>query len=206
MRPTREFTAERASRDGAGLHYGSAEWRTIAAEGDWAGEWPEIDRRGILTGNAVGSADNYLNVGDEAMIPVSEAVAGGWQIDREEGRAEPPPPVMVEVATTDETLRICGGLEDFAGLEHTAIADACEAYRRAATAALDTAGGRLNPCGPRGRRLLHSQWMGAKWGYQCGAIGTMATTLTDAERDAIGAAHDAGLAAAKSVIERADAE
>ena len=117
-----------------------------------------------------------------------------------------PEPVMVEVATTDETIRICGGLEDFAGLENTAIDDACEAYRRAATAALDAAGGRLNPCGPRGRRLMHSQWMGAKWGYQCGAIGTMATTLTDAEKDAIGAAHDAGLAAAKSVIERADAE
>ena len=117
-----------------------------------------------------------------------------------------PEPVMVEVATANETIRICGGLEDFAGLEHTAIEDACEAYNRAATAALDTAGGRLNPCEPRGRRLLHSQWMGAKWGYLCGAIGTMATTLTDAEKDAVGAAHDAGLAAAKSVIERADAE
>lgn len=206
MRPTREFTAEQAARAGAGLHYTSAEWREIAAGGDWDGAWPEIDRHGILTGNEVGSVDNYLNVADEAMIPVCEAVAGGWQIDREEGRAEPPPPVMVEVAAADETIRICGGLEDFAGLEHTAIEDACEAYNRAATAALDTAGGRLNPCEPRGRRLLHSQWMGAKWGYQCGAIGTMAITLTDAEKDAIGAAHDAGLTAAKSVIERADAE
>ena len=206
MRPFEEMTDERRCEAGAGLHYKSREWDEIhQCGGGWDGAWPEIDRNGRLTGRIVGCEDGYLNVNDEVMIPVDEARAGGWTSE-DEGYAEPPPPVMVEVATADETIRICGGLEDFAGLEHTAIEDACEAYNRAATAALDTAGGRLNPCEPRGRRLLHSQWMGAKWGYQCGAIGTMATTLTDAEKDAIGAAHDAGLAAAKSVIERADAE
>lgn len=115
-----------------------------------------------------------------------------------------PPPVMVEVATANETIRMCGGLEDFSGLEHTAIDEACKAYHRAATDALLDAG-RLQWCQPRGQRVLHSQWMGAKWGYQCGAIGTTATDLTDSEKAAIDAAHEAGLAAARKVVEQADA-
>lgn len=113
-----------------------------------------------------------------------------------------PPPVMVEVATADETIRMCGGLDEHA--EHPAIAEACEAYHRAATDSL-TGAGRLNWCAPRGQRVLHSQWMGAKFSYRCGAIGTMATDLTDDEKAAISAADDAGLAAAMKVIEAADA-
>jgi hypothetical protein len=202
MRPTREMTADEASAAGAGLHYRSKEWRVIADCGDWSGEWPEIDSRGILTGNAVASCDGYLNVDDEAMIAVTQAVVGRWEIDREEGRASEPRPVMVEVATTNETIRICGGLEDFAGLEHPQIDEACEAYHRAATDALLHAG-RLQWCAPVGRRVLHSQWMGAKWEWSRGALGTMTAGLTPEECVAIDAAHDAGLEAARKVIEAA---
>lgn len=100
-------------------------------------------------------------------------------------------PVLVEVATADETICI------FAGLEHP---DACEAYNRAATQSLDGAGGRLHPCEPRGSRRIHSAWVGSKWGYSCGAIGTTSRDLTEAEKTAIGEAHDAGLAAAKQAF------
>lgn len=112
-----------------------------------------------------------------------------------------PPPVMVEVATGNETIRICGGLDDY--MEHPAIAEACEAYHRAATDAL-TGAGRLNWCAPSGQRVLHSQWMGAKFGYRCGALGTMATDLTDDEKAAISAADDAGREAALKVIAAAE--
>ena len=91
MRPTREFTAEKAAMDGRGLHYKSGEWREIASHADWDGEWPEVERSGRLTGNVIGSVDGeWLNVDDAAMIPVCEAVAGGWIIDRDDGRAKPP--------------------------------------------------------------------------------------------------------------------
>jgi hypothetical protein len=112
-------------------------------------------------------------------------------------------PVLVEVATADETIRIFGGIEDFAGLEHPAISDACEAYHREATRFLDGVGGRLHPCQPRGSRRMHSVWAGSQWGYSCGAIGTTAADLTDAEKTAIGEANDAGLEAAKQAIGRA---
>jgi len=118
--------------------------------------------------------------------------------------AAEPRPVLVEIATADETIRICGGLEDFAGLEHRAMEAACEAYNRAATAALDGVG-RLHPVEPRGQRLLHSAWMGAKWGCSSGAVATMATDLTEDEKAAISAADDAGREAAKKLIEAADA-
>lgn len=115
-----------------------------------------------------------------------------------------PAPVMVEVASADETIRLCGGLDEFAGLEHPAMDAACEAYRRAVCVALAGAG-RLEWCDPRGQRLLHSGWCGAKWGYSIGAIGAMAPDLTEEEKATIGAAHDAGLEAARKVIAEADA-
>jgi len=117
----------------------------------------------------------------------------------------PPAPVMVEVASCDETIRRYGGIEDFAGLEHPAISDACEAYHRAATDSLMRSGGRLNWCVPRGQRRLHSVWAGAHFACSYGAIGTMATDLTEAEKAAISAADDAGREAARMVIAEADA-
>lgn len=117
----------------------------------------------------------------------------------------PPAPVMVEVASCDETIRLCGGLDEFAGSEHPAVKEACEAYHRAATDSLMRSGGRLNWCVPAGKRILHSQWMGAKWEWSRGAIGTMTAGLTSEECAAIDAAHDAGLGAARSVIAAADA-
>lgn len=102
MRPTREFTAEHAARDGRGLHYKSREWAEIASHADWAGAWPEIDRSGRLTGNEIGSVGGgWLNVDDAAMIPVAEAVAGGWPYDRDEGRAWPPMHVRVNQPQID---------------------------------------------------------------------------------------------------------
>ncbi len=205
MRPTREMTADEAAAAGAGLHYRSREWREIADAGDWHGEWPEIDRRGILTGNAVASVDCYLNVDDEAMIPVSEARAGGWQIDAAEGRAEPPKPAVVEFSANVETIRICGGLEDYAGIDHPEMQRACDAYRRAAIKAMedDSRAGRLSAEQPQGQRILHSVWAGVRWGYSRGAIGTMAQ-LTEDEKAAVSAADDAGREAARKVIEDAD--
>jgi hypothetical protein len=199
------MTADEAAAAGAGLHYRSNDWREIADCGDWSGEWPEIDSRGILTGNAVASRDGYLNVDDEAMIAVTQAVLGRWEIDRDEGRASEPRPVSVEVAQRDETIRICGGLEDYAGLEHTAMPEACEAYHAAACDALraDQRASRLFPCTPVGQRMLHSGWMGAKFSYQCGAIGTM-HDLTEDEKAAVSAADDAGREAARKVIAAAE--
>jgi hypothetical protein len=114
--------------------------------------------------------------------------------------------VAIEFAVVDETIRICGGLEDYAGLEHPEIRRACAAYRQAAIAALedDARAGRLVAAGPGGRRLLHSAWAGAHWNYTCGAIGTM-SQLTEDEKAAVADANDAGREAAGQVIDDADA-
>ena len=104
----------------------------------------------------------------------------------------PPEPVMVEVATTCETIRECVGLED-----HD---EACAAYRQAAIDSIEDSG--LRWCDPRGQRVLHSQWMGAQFEFSSGAIGTFAF-LTDAQRAAIDAADDAGRAAAQKAIKNA---
>jgi hypothetical protein len=201
MKPWDGMTDDGLAEVSTGLHYKSAEWKEIAKSGEWDGAWPVIDRSGRLTGDVIDSEDGYLNVDDEAMIPEDEARAGGWTIDADEGRAEPPKPAAVEFAVADETIRICGGLEDDAGLEHPEMQRACEAYRREAIASLedDSRAGRLVAEGPRGQRLLHSAWAGSRWSYSCGAIGTMAT-LTEDEKAAVGAAHDAGLEAAMKVI------
>jgi hypothetical protein len=74
------------------------------------------------------------------------------------------------------------------------------AYRQAAIDSIEDSG--LRWCNARGQRVLLSQWMGAKFPFRRGAIGTFAT-LTDAQRAAIDAADDAGRAAAQKVIENA---
>jgi hypothetical protein len=117
-----------------------------------------------------------------------------------------PKPVIVEFAVADETIRDRGGIDEFAGLEHPYMADACAAYRAAATATLadDARASRLVADCPQGQRILHSAWAGTYWKYSSGAIGTMAA-LTDAEKSAVSAADDAGREAARKVIEEADA-
>jgi hypothetical protein len=83
---------ETAAWVGLGEHYQSEAWRAIAAAVDWTDYYPVIDRGGCITG-AVVTADEegpWLNVGDEAWISEDEAEAGGWAIDRDEGRARPP--------------------------------------------------------------------------------------------------------------------
>jgi hypothetical protein len=178
----------------------------MAASGDWNGTWPVVDRDGDITGDVVDSQDDYLNVEDQAMIHVDEARAGYWQVDRDEGTAEPPKPVIVEFAVADETIRDGAGIDEFAGLEHPYMADACAAYRAAAVAALadDPRARRLVADRPQGQRILHSAWAGTYWKHSSGAIGTMGE-LTEAEKAAVSAADDAGRAAARRVIAEADA-
>ena len=117
-----------------------------------------------------------------------------------------PKPVIVEFAVADETIRDRGGIDEFAGLEHPYMADACAAYRAAATATLadDARAGRLVADRPQGQRILHSAWAGTYWKYSSGAIGTMGD-LTDDEKAAVSAADDAGREAARKLIEEADA-
>lgn len=197
---------EIVAQAGYSLDYDSAEWRGLAELVQWSGIWPIIDQVGQIDGRITDGEDGFLNVDDEAMIDEEDARLGGWRIDREEGRATRSQPVLVEIARCDETLRDRGGIHDFAGMEHPAMPEACAAYHRAASAAIDDAGGRLAWSSPQGSRILHSQWTGAAWGYSSGAIGTMARDLTAEERDAIAAAHEAGLAAARAVIAEADAQ
>lgn len=114
--------------------------------------------------------------------------------------------IDVELAEADETIRICA-IDDLTGLEHPAMRAACQAYHAAAAEALagDQRASRLNVVSPKGQRILHSAWAGAKFDYACGAMGVMNGNLTDAEKAAISAADDAGRAAAKNEIEAADA-
>lgn len=201
-----EEAATILTQEGYSLDYRSDEWHALAALIDWQDVWPEVDGDGCLRGSIVTSGESgYLNVDDEAMIEVEVARSGGWRI--EDGYAELTGMVDVEFATSDETIRDRGGLDEFAGLEHTAMQDACEAYREAAVEKLrrDRRAHRLNDCTPKGQRILASQWAGASFAYSRGAIGTMARDLTDDERDAISAADDAGREAARKVIAEADA-
>jgi hypothetical protein len=192
-----------AAEDGRGLHYRSAEWQRLAERCQWQGIWPVIDADGDLTGEISEGGEDESNVDDEAMIDTDAARAAGWKV--EDGYASPPSPVAVEFAVCDETIRTCA-IDDLIGLEHTAAAEACAAYHRAATQALidDTRAGRLTVSSPRGQRRLHSQWMGSGFKFSAGAIGTMGD-LTEDEKAAVSAADDAGREAARKIAEAADA-
>lgn len=195
---------------GFSMHYQSAEWQALRDLVQWPGWWPVVDGDGEITGQITDGGegdDDYLNVSEEAMIDADVARRAGWRLDIEEGTAAPSAPVTVEFATANETIRDRGGIDDFAGLEHPAVEEACAAYREAATGCLDgdKRANRLRADRPRGQRILSSQWSGAHWSYNTGAIGTMANDLTDEEKAAIDAAHEAGLAAARKVIESEDA-
>jgi hypothetical protein len=174
---------------------------------DFRGWWPVIDGDRCLTGDISEGDGEMLNVDDEAMIHAADARAAGWRIDTEEGTAAPSEPVTVEFATANETIGWNAGLREMAPSDHPAQADACAAYRRAAIIALadDDRASRLDVEAPKNGRTLHSQWCGAHWGYSAGAIGTMGRDLTSDERAAIDAAHEAGLEAARKVIEAEDA-
>lgn len=157
---------------------------SVGVDGLLVGNYPSVTRAMFEAAEQVRVLENLRtrpSIPEEAWEAVEEFV--------------PPPPVMVEVASCDETIRICGGLEEFAGMEHTAIHEACEAYHRAATDSIMQSGGRLNWCVPSGKRVLHSQWMGARWEWSRGAVGTMTTGLTSDECAAIDAEADAAEAA-----------
>lgn len=170
---------------------------------DWSGWWPVIDGEMRLTGRITEGGPGFLNYDDEAMIDARDARDAGWRIA--EGRAEPAAPVVVEVATADETIRLSAGVWEFAGLEHAAMPEACAAYHRAASDVIAGAGGRIEWSAPLGMRGLHSQWCGTRFAYWAGAVATMSRDLTAAEQRTIDAAHEAGLAAARTVIEEDDA-
>lgn len=202
----REAAANILAQHGYGLEYRSAEWIALAEFIDWQDMWPVVDGEGCINGSIVTSGEGgYFNVDDEAMIEVEVARQSGWRIT--DGYATLAGMVEVEFATADETIRDRGGLDEFAGLEHTAMRDACAAYREAAVDSLrrDRRARRLNDCAPKGQRLLASQWAGANFAYSRGAVGTMARDLTDDEKAAISAAADAGREAARKVIAEADA-
>jgi hypothetical protein len=118
----------------------------------------------------------------------------------------PPKPVIVEFAVANETIRDGAHIDEFAGLDHPYMADACAAYRAAAVAALadDPRARRLAADRPQGQRIFHSAWAGTYWKYFSGAIGTMGE-LSEAEKAAVSEADDAGRAAARKVIDEADA-
>ena len=202
----REEAATILAQEGYSLDYRSGEWRALAEIIDWQDMWPEVDGDGCLRGSIVTSGEEgYLNVDDEAMIEVEVARRGGWRI--EDGCAALTGMVDIEFATADETIRDRGGLDEFAGLEHSAMQEACAAYREAAVEKLrrDRRAHRLEDCAPKGQRILASQWAGCRFTYSSGAIGTMAGDMTEGEKAAIDAAHDAGREAARKVIAEADA-
>lgn len=195
---------------GLSMHYESAEWQALRDLVQWHGWWPVVDGDGEITRQITEGGegdDDYYRVGEEAMIEADVARRAGWRIDTEEGTAAPSAPVAVEFATADETIGWNAGLREMAPSDHPAQEEACAAYRRAAINALedDDRAGRLRAEAPRDRRILHSQWCGAHWGYSSGAIGTMCRDLTTDERAAIDAANEAGLEAARKVIEERDA-
>ena len=159
----------------------------------------------LQIGNRQGDEWSRIDGDEEAGIELLAAFFEEHGTD-EELFVQPQQPVIVEFAVADETIRDRGGIDEFAGLEHPYMADACAAYRAAATATLadDARAGRLVADRPQGQRILHSAWAGTYWKYSSGAIGTMAA-LTDAEKAAVSAADDAGREAARKVIEEADA-
>jgi len=164
---------------------------------------------GYRQGDAWTKVDGDEEAGEEFMQAFWNAHSADDELfanGSDEEPAEPPKPVIVEFAVANETIRDGGGLDEFAGLEHPYMADACAAYRAAAVAALadDPRALRLVADRPQGQRILHSAWAGTYWKYSVGAIGTMGE-LTEAEKAAVSAADDAGRAAARRVIEEADA-
>lgn len=167
---------------------------SVGVDGRLVGNFPTAKRAMFE------AAENLRMIENLAVRPTMPEDV--WQ-DVEE--FAPPEPLEIEVSNCNETIWQRSGLDDLAGLEHPFIIDACAAYRSAATSALLDAGGRISVCPPKGQRVLHSAWSGARFSYSAGAIGTMANELTDEERKIIDAANDAGLAAAKKVIEEADA-
>lgn len=167
---------------------------SVGIDGRLVGNFPTA-RRAIFE-----AAENVRMIENLSVRPTMPEEV--WQSVEE---FAPPEPLEIEVSTCNETIRQRSGLEDVSGLDHPFIGEACAAYYSAATGALLDAGGRISVRPPKGQRVLHSGWAGARFSYSAGAIGTMAKELTDEERKIIDDANDAGLAAAKKVIEDADA-
>jgi hypothetical protein len=198
-----EDAARIVTGEGRGLHYKSPQWRMLAALVDWEQIWPEVDCDGAITGRTVGDEEGFLLVDDEVVI-AEDNIDCRWE--ENDGYAVPVT-ALIEAAVSSETIRGHGGIDEFAGLEHFAMNEACVAYRLAAANAIedDARCGRLVVIAPRGERIVASGWSGSHWKHSAGAMGTM-QRLTEDEQAALAAAHDAGLAAARAVIERADAE
>jgi hypothetical protein len=145
---------------------------------------------------------------DPGYVPPSQSELDAWAdaVIANRWHMAEPPMVAVEFAVANETIRL-RAIDELIGLEYPYADEACAAYRKAAIDALrdDPRAGRLTAETPRGQRLLHSQWAGARFSYSAGAIGTMGD-LTEAEKAAVSAADDAGREAARKIVEEAEGE
>jgi len=141
-------------------------------------------------------------------VPPSQGELDAWAdaVIANRWHMKPLPTVAVEFAVCNETIRT-RAIDDLIGLDHPNAAEACAAYHRAATQSLidDNRASRLTVSSPRGQRILHSQWAGAYFKYSAGAIGTMGE-LTDAEKEAVSAADDAGRESARKIGKDAEGE
>jgi hypothetical protein len=178
--------------------------RTAFAQGDEFAN--EADVRAYFTVTAMVQMFGR----DPGYVPPSQGDLDAWAnaVIANRWHMEPLPTVAVEFASDSETICHCANIDEVAGLGHPFQGEATEAYRRAAINSLrdDPRAKRMDDCPPKGQRCLHSKWRGAHWSYSSGAIGTMASDLTDAEKAAISAADDAGREAARKVIAEADAD
>ena len=168
---------------------------------------PDVTITCLQIGHRQGDAWAKIDGDSEAGGELLSAFFEDHGTDEDLFVTEPEPrPIDVELAEADETIRTCA-IDDLTGLEHPAMQAACQAYHSAVAEALasDPRASRLTVVSPKGQRILHSAWAGAKFDHACGAMGVMSGNLTDAEKAAISAADDAGRAAAKNEIEAADA-
>ncbi|NCX99975.1 MAG: hypothetical protein EBX35_15730, partial [Planctomycetia bacterium] len=195
VRPARTVTVYQLAHNGACWeHIEGASWSMAVAPGVTVadalvqagpgGDWPDDDdaRVGFVVRD-----DDDEDICDEDGDSLFVFTAGELRAGAlaEECEEVDEPPVAIEVAECAETIRICGGLDELVAPDHLCMADACAAYRAAAVAALadDPRARRLAAGAPRGQRVLHLAWAGARWSYSCGAIATMAA-LTEAEQAA----------------------
>lgn len=79
---------ERLCRAFAGEPMTYRPFRKMADVLPWQDLWPEVDGQMRLTGRVVDSSSTvHVNVGDQAMMPMSEAKSAGYEV--EDGRLVP---------------------------------------------------------------------------------------------------------------------
>lgn len=128
---------------------------------------------------------------------------------------------LIEIASYERLIMRLAGLEQVADAGHPAMRSACRLYFHAVKDWLDERGPRRLPCAaypswasctPSVHNVMHGgylplpprrsvrEWDSIEWSFSAGAVATMATDLSEAERAAIVAAHEAGVAEAAREI------